>query len=305
MTVLSDELNDLRDYLHDANDLFSTATQKKRWINKARGRIAAEGQCIRVLPPSSGTVSSITATAVGAGYTTATVTISAPDAQGQGFVQATATANIVGGAVTSYTITNAGTGYVNPVVTITGDGTGAVGTPVLSAFVQTVPNQEIYTFASVNTILAANNPGVKAVIGVQSFAVSWGSIRPVLQNWDWTSFQAYCRSYNYGAVNYATIAAQYGQGTTGSVYLFPVPATYASMQWDCWCVPIDLVDDTTTEAIPYPWTDAIPYLAGQFAYENAQRADDANRATARYKQFLRENRMYVTPAMAPNMYAEA
>lgn len=61
----------------------------------------------------------------GSTYTTATVSISAPDAAGG--TQATATATVTGGAVSAITITNPGSGYYNPpTITVTGDGTGAV-----------------------------------------------------------------------------------------------------------------------------------------------------------------------------------
>jgi len=64
-------------------------------------------------------VTSITATLVGSGYSTftPTVSISLPDIPGG--VRAEATANVTGGGVTSYTITNAGTGYTQaPIVQV-------------------------------------------------------------------------------------------------------------------------------------------------------------------------------------------
>jgi phage tail sheath protein FI len=77
---------------------------------------------------SGGGISSIVVGGTMSGYTTATVTISAPSAGG---TQATATATIAGGAITGITVTNAGTGYkTTPTVTITGDGTGATITTV-------------------------------------------------------------------------------------------------------------------------------------------------------------------------------
>jgi hypothetical protein len=58
----------------------------------------------------------------GAGYLTATVTISAPDISFG--IQATATAIITNGSITDLTVTNAGLGYVTiPTVSITGTGT--------------------------------------------------------------------------------------------------------------------------------------------------------------------------------------
>ncbi|MEX3923067.1 hypothetical protein AB4Y36_03460 [Paraburkholderia sp. BR10936] len=69
----------------------------------------------------------------GTGYTSPTVTISAPDLLTG--IQATATATVSGGVVTDITITNAGTGYYNtPTVTISdAAGTGAKATAQLVA----------------------------------------------------------------------------------------------------------------------------------------------------------------------------
>jgi len=71
----------------------------------------------------TGTVpGSLDITNPGAGYVTATVTISAPDLPDG--VQATATATVSGGAVTAVTVVEPGSGYIAiPNVTITGTGT--------------------------------------------------------------------------------------------------------------------------------------------------------------------------------------
>lgn len=79
--------------------------------------------------PTDGTIDSITVGNGGTGFTTATVTISAPPVGG---VQATATATVTTGAVTAITVTNPGSGYTAPpTVTITG-GTGATATAVMN-----------------------------------------------------------------------------------------------------------------------------------------------------------------------------
>ena len=93
-------------------------------------------------------IGSITVTNGGSGYTTATVTISAPmfaPNGGQCSITATATATIDAGVITAITVTNPGCGYISypttinelgvnftwtsATVTITGDGTGATATP--------------------------------------------------------------------------------------------------------------------------------------------------------------------------------
>ena len=78
----------------------------------------------------AGSISKITVTDGGTGYTTATVTIDAPPAGG---TQATATAVIQGGVITGIQITVKGEGYDTvPNVVITGDGAGATATATLA-----------------------------------------------------------------------------------------------------------------------------------------------------------------------------
>lgn len=85
---------------------------------------------VGIAPTSGKAVDAATVTAGGTGYTTATVTFSAPPAGG---VTALGTATLDGGVVTGITITEPGSGYLTaPTVTITGDGTGATATAALS-----------------------------------------------------------------------------------------------------------------------------------------------------------------------------
>jgi hypothetical protein len=85
---------------------------------------------------TTGSVSGLNLTAAGSSYSTApTVALSAPNADGG--IQATATAQIVGGGVTAVTLSAAGTGYTGVpsvnIVPASGDtGTGAAATAVLS-----------------------------------------------------------------------------------------------------------------------------------------------------------------------------
>ena len=303
MTVLSDYITQLQNLLNDPLNQFSTEIQKTYWINQARHRIAGEAQCVRVLTQSSGSLSAISVTAGGSGYTSATVTISSPDAMGVNFTQATATATVLAGAVTAINITNPGTGYVNtPTITISGDGAGATASATLTSFWKVTANQETYTYAAANAIITAYNPGVSGIFGVQSVAVAWGAMKPVLRYVDWSSMQAYMRSINYATSAYPAVWSQYKQGQSGNVYLYPIPSQTNQMEWDCYCDVIDLTSDSDVEAIPSPFTDAVPLLAAYYAYLKAQRRDDANWAVGEYKRFLREGRMYTTPSMNPDFY---
>lgn len=301
--LLSDYQTNVQQILNDPFAQFYNTVFLTNWINRARTYVANMGQCIRFLTPSSGSVAMVTVTATGSGYTTATVTISGPDAiGGLTFTQATATATLTAGAVTSIAVVVAGTGYVaNPTVTITGDGVGATATATLTSFVQTVANQEVYPFSTFNTLIQGWYPGASSIIGVQSISASWGADKPTLDWTDFSSFQAYNRAWNYGQ-NYPAVWSQYGQGATGSVYLFPIPSQTLQMEWDCWLSPLPLSATQTADLIPDPWTEPVFYYAAYLAYLNAQRKDDANAMLAEFKRTMVEARQFVTPPRIPTMY---
>lgn len=94
----------------------------------------------------NGEIDSISVTAGGSAYTTATVVITG---DGTG---ATATATIVGNAVTGITVTNAGRGYSFALVEITGDGTGATATAALGSSDTPTLQQAVETTAVSGTI---------------------------------------------------------------------------------------------------------------------------------------------------------
>lgn len=306
LTAYQQELQQL---LGDESEGKFNLANLTRFINRARRKIAGATQCVRVLPPSSGYFVSITPGPGGAGYTAPTVSISAPDAIGTGYTQATATATVIGGVITGFTITNPGTGYIQPVITITdstGTGAGAVAAFTLSPFVSANPAQEVYDFATINAIIQANFPGVEEIIAIQSIAVSWGSWKPVMRFMGaFTQFQGYCRAWNIGQTNWPTVWCQYGQGSQGSVYLFPIPSEICQMDWDCYCFPIDLQTDADPEAVPHPFTEAIPFYAAYWAYMSIKDFDSASLMLNAYNNQMREARMFVSPAMIPDLYPEA
>ncbi len=283
--------------LHDPTNQYWTQSDLTAFINEARGQIAAEGQCIKVLPPSTNAIASITVTAGGSGYLSApTVTITG---NGTG---ATAVAHLTADAVTSVTVSAGGTAYDNSTtISFSGSsGTGAAATAVINCL-NTVTNQEVYTFATANTF-AQLTAGVDSILFVESIAVSWGALKPTLDQWNWNDLQAYIRSYPVVSGQPAMFA-QFGQGEGGSVYIRPVPTSPLPMDWNCVCTPIDLVDDTTAEAIPYPWTDAVPYFSAYLAFMNARRPEEAKNVFGIYEMTMKRSREQSEPSMVPSYYA--
>jgi hypothetical protein len=65
-----------------------------------------------------------------------------------------------------------------------------------------------------------------------------------------------------------------------------------------------LTDDTTAEAIPYLWTDAVPYYAAYFALLTAKQSDPAAEMMKLYQMFVQRARAASTPSVLPGIYQQ-
>jgi len=233
------------------------------YINLARSQVAAEGQCVRRLLPISNGIAAVTAVTVGINYTNAIVSVGPPDLPG---TQAVVTANIVGNAISSYNVVTAGSGYMFPPhITVSGNGTGATASSTLLYTSRALLEQEIYPFSAVP--ITALFAGVSRILAVLSVAIIWQNIRYVGNRLSFSKYQALVRSYTAGNFLYTPFwFSQYGQGDDGSFYIYPLPDQTYPMEWDCLCLPLDLVPDgSVSEVVPYPWTDAVPFYAAWLA----------------------------------------
>lgn len=302
--LLSDYIQNTRDVLHDPNANFYSDAQLTRWINRARRQTSKDGECVRILTPSMGSVLTIMVTNGGSGYTTGTVSIALPDGGSPNLISATAAPTFTGGQLTAVTVLIAGTGYVAiPAVTVTGNGTGATAVATLTPHLATVLNQETYTYASTAALVAVLYPGAGQIIGVQSVAVAWGSAKPVLDHLPFSGFQAFLRSWPSGLQGPPAAWSQIGQGAQGSMMLWPVPTQVTRMEWDCYCSTADLTaNNTVPDLVPEPWDEAVAYYAAKYAYEYAQRPDDMQRVMSEYNRLMLNARAAVTPPVVPSFY---
>ena len=275
--------------LHDPTASFYNASDLTTYINIARRQLALEGQCVRAML-SGGTITTVSINSGGSGYA-GTLSFAISGSGQQAFV----TGQISGGQVSQVTLVRGGWGYLTPptiVATGSGGGSNATFNVVVDNSCTTVAGQEVYAFSTFNNLVQSlpGQPGISAVMGIFTVAISWGSMKPVLKAEVWSEFQAFYRSYNTGLQNYPMVWSTYGQGVNGSFYLWPLPSQASQMDLDCWCLPVDLVSDSTPEAIPSPWTDCVPYYAAYLAYDNAQRKQDADRMFATYNLFMKRAR---------------
>lgn len=276
-------------------------------INNARREVAMRAQCIRVLPKTSGYVTTVTITDPGTGYSdTPTITISAPDSPDSADVQyplgrqATAQATVAGGIITDISVTDGGSGYFQPAVTITDStGTGATATVQTSPVLATQNGQEVYRFADIPTV---NLPGVGPIIAVRSVTIIYANYRYSLPMYPFTTYQAQIRQYPFQYYYVPTMCAQRGQGADGSLYLYPLPSQRYQLELDCYCWPQDLTSDLSVEAIPDPWTQAVFYWTLFQCYLQIQNLNSAEYYRKLFQEQMARYRTAASPGRSTNPY---
>lgn len=265
---LNDYLKQTQAFMREQKQEFINVDDLISYINRGRREVALRTQCIRRLTPSAGVIIGYSVTAQGSGYSnTPTLAVSAPDFP-NGMLpypngsQAVASPIVQGGAITEIDSQYGGSGYFEPEITITDlTGTGAAATPIVGGINLLNQGQEQYNFSDID--LSAN-PGCKSVYFVRGISIIYSGYRYSLEQMAFTRYQIY-RAYPYQYQYAPAIFTQYGQGTGGTYFVYPLPSQALQAELDCQCLPSDLIDDQSVEAIPDPWTDAVPYFAAHFA----------------------------------------
>lgn len=168
----------------------------------------------------------------------------------------------------------------------------------------TVIGQREYSFADLNMGVAATT-GIAGPYNVRRINRSTGDGQVYLTPRPWEWFDQFCLNNPVPVDQNATPGsnppatwAQYGQGSaaptggssqSGSFYLDPIPDDIYTLYCDCVCYPITLDADADVEAIPYPFTDAVPFFAAYYTLLGAQnqaRRSDAEAFYGYYQTFL-------------------
>lgn len=305
MATLFDYLQQLQRFTREAKQDFLRPNDLISYINRARREVAMRAQCIRRLTPISGSVIGATITAGGSGYVAPVATISAPDfPSGQAPFpngdQATAVATQIGGVINSVQIQYGGRGYFQPQVTITDSaGTGATATLNLSPINTIVQAQEVYAFSGINVSMF---PGVSSVYMIKSVSIIYADYRYSLPCYAFSVYQAMIRQYPFQYQYVPTFCSQFGQGAGGSFYVYPLPSQTYQIEYDCFCLPQDLTDNRSVEAIPDPWTDAVPYFAAHLAFLELQNYNIGNMYLDLYDKMLLRYSGYARPGRVSNPY---
>lgn len=274
----------VRRLLHDSSGAFWSDAELTDYINQARRRIALDSGSIRGLftfylsadqesYPFQGAIASITVTAGGSGYTSAP-TVSFSGGGGSG---ATATASISSGAVTSVTLTANGTSFTSaPTVSFSGGGgSGASATAsILNAF------------------------------DILNISVNWGNSWITLAYVPFSEFQAKARFYRNMRGQPAVWSKGPAPDTSGGdyFYIFQIPSSSYAADIDAVLQPADLIDDTTPEALRYPFTDCVAYYAAYLAKYKQQEINEALAFLRIYDELMRRGISSSFQRRIPNPY---
>lgn len=278
------------------------------YVNEARREVAMRAQCVRVLTPVTGSIVSWTITNGGTGYTNPTCTVTAPDfpsgqppfPNGQ---QATAQAVVQNGSIAAINSTFGGYGYWQPQITITDStGSGATATPVMSFINQLNQGQEVYNFSDVD--LSAF-PGVASIYMVRSVSILYSNYRYSLACPSFSVYNALIRNYPNQFEYTPFYCAQFGRGTSGSFYMYPLPSQQFQLEWDSQCLPQDLIDDQSVDVIPQPWTDAVKFFAAHLAMLEIQNMNAGMGYLKMFDAYMQRYGSYVNPGRVQNMYGRA
>lgn len=117
---------------------------------------------------------------------------------------------------------------------------------------------------------------------------------------DWTYFASYLLDAGAGLIS--RDCSQFGDGLNAVIYTSPVGTALQVLRIDAVGLPIDLVDDTTLEALPVPWQNCVKYFAAYLAYLNSQRLPDAEKMFQLFELFLARARKMTKPTRLPDKY---
>jgi len=307
MGTLFEYLEQTQRFIRDAKQEFVDPQNLIEYVNRARREVAERTQCVRRLTPISGSVVQANVISGGSGYSAATVvTITPPDVPSgappyPGGAQATALPIIIAGVIQAVDIQYGGSGYFQPIATVTdsGGGTGAEVTLTISPINLLQPNQEQYSFSDINVSMF---PGVDSVYAIKSVSVLYANYRYSLPMYSFSVYQSMIRQYPYQYTYVPTFCSQYGQGNAGSFFAYPWPSQIYAWEFDCFCIPQDLINNQSVDVIPQPWSDVVPYFAAHLAYLELQNANFGKMYLDLFDKMTQRKSDYARPCRVTNPY---
>lgn len=157
------------------------------------------------------------------------------------------------------------------------------------------PSSQQYPFSAI-TFPAAS--GIAAAINVRT--MTWGMAglpgRKPMFVYNWPRFNSFILAQPVPASGQPRYWAEYGTGTSGSVYVNQLDGSY-TLHIDAIGLPVALADDSTPDAIPALWEDAVPFYAAFYAFMQLQRQADADLMLQRFQALMGRAQGGATPSV--------
>ena len=188
--------------------------------------------------------------------------------------------------------------------------------------IPTIIGQRNYNFSGISFGVVATTgiQGALDLVRVQ-YNVGAGQKWVKGKSWAWFDFQRLNNpvptsgaptewaQLSQGSAGLGSITGE-GSGTiaSGSFYVDPLPDYTYTLNCLCDCYPQALVIDTDVEALPYLWTDAVPYFAAYLALMSAQtsaRLQQAQQMLQLYEQFVQRARQFANPDLNAGAFEQS
>lgn len=158
------------------------------------------------------------------------------------------------------------------------------------------PPTQQYPFSAISFAAPPAPPGLNGALAIET--INWdtpsGGQQP-LNAINWARFNRYALGHNVPKPGPPKVWTQFGQGSPEATFWVNLPDQGYTLSVRARCLPIDLVDDTTPDATPYLWSDAVPFLAAWYCYMALQRQADADKMLQRFQTLLNIARQTATP----------
>lgn len=166
------------------------------------------------------------------------------------------------------------------------------------ATLSTVADQAAYAFSSIGNL----STGTQGIITVRNIWNTSSSYQAIITPREWEYFQNNVYGQAPASAGPPTMWSQVQQGNAGTIYFNPEPDQIYSLQLDTIQIPSDLHLNTDDDALPVPYTDAVPYYAAYMAYLTVNDFDRADKMFMAYRVFVARARAMSVPTLLPRQY---
>ena len=161
------------------------------------------------------------------------------------------------------------------------------------------PGEDQYAFSDIEF---RPGSGIKGTLAIETISVDVGTGQRPLVPRQWAWFDRYALGEPFQRFGEPHIWSQFGQGSNGTLFISHRPDRDYTLVVKVRGYPIDLIDDTTPEALPYAWTDAVPFYAS-FYYLAGVDPQAAGLMLQGFQIMMATARGAATPATQPDAFA--